>query len=88
MKKVLFIFGTRPEAIKMAPLVSALSQEPGIESRVCVTAQHREMLDQVLNLFEIVPDHDLDIMRQNQDLFGITARALEALRDVVPLLSE
>jgi UDP-N-acetylglucosamine 2-epimerase (non-hydrolysing) len=81
--KVLSIFGTRPEAIKMAPLVSALDQAPGIESRVCVTAQHREMLDQVLTLFEIVPHHDLDIMRQNQDLFGVTARSLEALRGVL-----
>lgn len=81
--RVLSIFGTRPEAIKMAPLVSALDQEPGIDSRVCVTAQHREMLDQVLTLFEIVPHHDLDIMRQNQDLFGVTARALEALRGVL-----
>jgi UDP-N-acetylglucosamine 2-epimerase (non-hydrolysing) len=81
--KVLSIFGTRPEAIKMAPLVSALAEAEDIDSRVCVTAQHREMLDQVLNLFEIEPDHDLDIMRQNQDLFGVTARALEALRDVL-----
>ena len=81
--KVLSIFGTRPEAIKMAPLVSALAAAEGIDSRVCVTAQHREMLDQVLDLFQIEPHHDLDIMRQNQDLFGVTARALEALRDVL-----
>lgn len=81
--KVLSIFGTRPEAIKMAPLVSALAAAEGIDSRVCVTAQHREMLDQVLQLFEIEPHHDLDIMRQNQDLFGVTARALEALRGVL-----
>ncbi len=61
--KVLTVFGTRPEAIKMAPLVHALARDPDFEARVCVTAQHREMLDQVLNLFSIVPDYDLNIMR-------------------------
>ena len=59
--KVLTVFGTRPEAIKMAPLVKALAQEPGVDSRVCVTGQHRHMLDQVLRLFEIAPDHDLQL---------------------------
>ena len=68
MFKVLSIFGTRPEAIKMAPLVNTLKNTPGIESIVCVTGQHREMLDQVLDLFEIVPDYDLNIMKQGQDL--------------------
>ena len=69
--KVLTVFGTRPEAIKMAPLVLALAQEPTIESKVCVTAQHREMLDQVLALFEIKPDYDLNIMKSGQDLYDI-----------------
>ncbi|MDO9239790.1 MAG: UDP-N-acetylglucosamine 2-epimerase (non-hydrolyzing), partial [Methylicorpusculum sp.] len=67
--KVLTVFGTRPEAIKMAPVVLALQQAQGIESLVCVTAQHRQMLDQVLNLFVIKPDYDLDLMAPNQDLF-------------------
>lgn len=81
--RVLTIFGTRPEAIKMAPVVQALAAAPGIDSRVCVTAQHREMLDQVLDLFSITPDHDLDLMKPGQDLFDITARALLGLRDVL-----
>ena len=69
MLKVLSIFGTRPEAIKMAPVIKELARHPNqIVSRVCVTAQHREMLDQVLNLFGIVPDYDLDLMRPNQSL--------------------
>ena len=67
MKKVLVIFGTRPEAIKMAPLVLALAADPRFEARVCVTAQHREMLDQVLELFGIVPDYDLDMMQPEPD---------------------
>ncbi len=71
--RVLSVFGTRPEAVKMAPIVRALRQAQGIESLVCVTAQHREMLDQVLELFEIVPDVDLDLMRPDQSLAGITA---------------
>jgi UDP-N-acetylglucosamine 2-epimerase (non-hydrolysing) len=82
-RKVLSIFGTRPEAIKMAPVVRALEAAPGIDSRVCVTAQHREMLDQVLELFAITPDHDLDIMAPGQDLFDVTSRALLGLRDVL-----
>ena len=66
--KILSVFGTRPEAIKMAPIVRLLKQTPGFEARVCVTAQHRQMLDQVLELFEIKPDYDLDLMRDNQSL--------------------
>ena len=81
--RVLTIFGTRPEAIKMAPVVRALENQPGIESRVCVTAQHRQMLDQVLDLFEITPDHDLDLMQPDQDLYDVTARVLLGLRDVI-----
>lgn len=81
--KVLSVFGTRPEAIKMAPVVLALKASSQLESRVCVTAQHRQMLDQVLNLFEIQPDYDLDLMRPNQDLYDITSRILLGLRDVL-----
>jgi len=80
---VLSIFGTRPEAIKMAPVVRALAAAPGIESLVCVTAQHRRMLDQVLDLFAIRPDVDLDLMRPGQDLFDVTAAVLLRLRDVL-----
>jgi len=82
MKKVLFIFGTRPEAIKMAPLVKAFEKEKSIESKVCITAQHREMLDQVLDIFEIKPDYDLNIMQIGQDLYDITSKVLLKLRDV------
>ncbi|MDI6711437.1 MAG: UDP-N-acetylglucosamine 2-epimerase (non-hydrolyzing) [Bacillota bacterium] len=85
MKKILVVFGTRPEAIKMAPVVLALKQAPHFDCRVAVTAQHREMLDQVLDLFGIVPDHDLDIMRDRQSLFDITTRALDGLRRVLEL---
>lgn len=81
--KILSVFGTRPEAIKMAPLVKLLSQRAGIESRVCVTAQHRQMLDQVLALFDIVPDHDLDIMKPGQSLSGITSEILLRLEPVL-----
>jgi UDP-N-acetylglucosamine 2-epimerase (non-hydrolysing) len=81
--KVLSIFGTRPEAIKMAPVVLELAQTPGIESRVCVTAQHREMLDQVLDLFEITPDVDLNLMRPNQSLAELTARVFTHLDPVL-----
>ncbi|VEB76189.1 UDP-N-acetylglucosamine 2-epimerase [Providencia rustigianii] len=80
--KVLTVFGTRPEAIKMAPLVHALAGDADFEAKVCVTAQHREMLDQVLNLFEITPDYDLNIMKQGQDLTDITCRILEGLKAV------
>lgn len=82
-KKVLTVFGTRPEAIKMAPLVHALSTDGRFESKVCVTAQHREMLDQVLDLFEITPDYDLNIMQTGQTLNEITARILLELRPVL-----
>ncbi|WP_416832724.1 MAG: non-hydrolyzing UDP-N-acetylglucosamine 2-epimerase [Erythrobacter sp.] len=80
--KVLLVFGTRPEAIKMAPVVKALKDAPEIDARVCVTAQHREMLDQVLSLFEIVPDYDLDLMNPGQGLFEITSGALAGLKNV------
>lgn len=82
MKKIITIFGTRPEAIKMAPLVKQLEKEPEIKSIVCVTAQHREMLDQVLNYFEITPDYDLNIMRSKQSLTGITSKVLEGLEEI------
>ncbi|TYO96552.1 non-hydrolyzing UDP-N-acetylglucosamine 2-epimerase [Desulfallas thermosapovorans] len=81
--KILVVFGTRPEAIKMAPLVQALKSAGGLECRVAVTAQHREMLDQVLRLFNIVPDHDLNIMQTGQTLFDITGRALAGLQGVL-----
>lgn len=81
--KVMTIFGTRPEAIKMAPVVKALRSSPEIEDLVCVTAQHREMLDQVLDLFSITPDLDLDIMQSGQDLYDITSRILTSLRPVL-----
>lgn len=80
--KCLCVFGTRPEAIKMAPLVTALRDDPRFELRLCVTAQHREMLDQVLGLFGLSPDFDLDIMRQNQDLTDVTSSILQGMRDV------
>lgn len=83
MKKVLLVFGTRPEAIKMAPLVKAFEKHNIIETKVCVTAQHREMLDQVLELFEVVPDYDLNIMKKNQDLFEITSNILIKLKEVL-----
>ena len=83
--KVLTVFGTRPEAIKMAPVVKSLAAADGIDARVCVTAQHREMLDQVLSLFKIVPDYDLDIMKAGQSLSEITSRVLSGLE---PILKE
>ena len=83
MKKVLLVFGTRPEAIKMAPLVKELQkQKDRIETVVCVTGQHREMLDQVLEIFDIKPDYDLNIMKRGQDLYDVTARVLTCMRDV------
>lgn len=81
--KVMTVFGTRPEAIKMAPLALELKKYPQIESLVCVTAQHREMLDQVLDIFKITPDYDLDIMKDRQTLIGITTRVLEGLDTVM-----
>ena len=83
MKKVMLVFGTRPEAIKVAPLVKEFQKHPNeFETIVCVTGQHREMLDQVLHLFEIVPDYDLNIMKKGQDLYDVTSRVLLGLRDV------
>ncbi len=83
MIKVMSVFGTRPEAIKMAPLVKELERRPGIESIVCVTAQHRQMLDQVLETFAITPDYDLNIMKPGQTLSGITSAALQGLEGVI-----
>lgn len=84
MKKVLLVFGTRPEAIKIAPLVKEFQMRSStFETIVCVTGQHREMLDQVLAIFEIKPDYDLDIMKPNQDLYDITTRVLLGMRDVI-----
>lgn len=82
-KKVLSVFGTRPEAIKMAPVVQALAREEGIESRICVTGQHREMLDQVLSLFELRPDHDLKAMRERQTLSGLSAIIMSGLDELL-----
>lgn len=84
MKTVLFVFGTRPEAIKMAPLVKTFQKDEEVfKTLVCVTGQHREMLDQVLRLFEITPDYDLNIMKQGQDLYDITSRVLLGMREVL-----
>ena len=84
MKKVMLVFGTRPEAIKMAPLVKEFQKHPDtFHTIVCVTGQHREMLDQVLQIFDITPDYDLNIMKQGQDLYDVTARVLTGMRDVL-----
>ncbi|RGG47023.1 non-hydrolyzing UDP-N-acetylglucosamine 2-epimerase [Butyricimonas paravirosa] len=84
MKKIMLVFGTRPEAIKMAPLVKEFQKYPEqFQTIVCVTGQHREMLDQVLHIFEITPDYDLNIMKQGQDLYDVTARVLTGMRDVL-----
>mgnify|MGYP000420722224 CR=1 FL=1 len=83
MKKIMLVFGTRPEAIKMAPLIKEFQKYPeSFKTIVCVTGQHREMLDQVLHIFDIVPDYDLNIMKQAQDLYDVTARVLTGMRDV------
>ena len=83
MKKVMLVFGTRPEAIKMCPLVKEFQKYPNdFETTVCVTGQHREMLDQVLTIFDVKPDYDLNIMKQGQDLYDVTARVLTGMRDV------
>lgn len=88
MKKILLVFGTRPEAIKMAPLVKEFCKYPDVfEVKVCVTGQHRQMLDQVLAVFDIVPDYDLNVMAPNQDLFDITSKVLLGLRDVLNTFS-
>ena len=83
MKKIMLIFGTRPEAIKMCPLVKELKTRPGIRTLVCVTGQHREMLDQVLEAFQVVPDYDLSIMKDRQTLFDVTVNILERIRGVL-----
>ena len=84
MKKVMLVFGTRPEAIKMAPMVKEFQKCPeNFQTIVCVTGQHRQMLDQVLDLFEITPDFDLNIMKQGQDLYDVTARVLTGMRDIL-----
>jgi len=83
-KKILIVFGTRPEAIKMAPLVKQFQNSSDVfETKVCVTAQHREMLDQVLDLFEITPDYDLDVMKPGQDLYDVTSNVLLGMKDVL-----
>lgn len=83
LKKNLIVFGTRPEAIKMAPLVKAFQQQPSFETKVCITAQHREMLDQVLDFFEIKPDYDLNLMKPNQNLYSLTAAIITELKTVL-----
>ena len=83
MKKILLIFGTRPEAIKMCPLVNELKHRDGLDVKVCVTAQHRQMLDQVLATFHITPDYDLNIMRERQNLFDITTSILNNIKGVL-----
>lgn len=83
MKKVLLVFGTRPEAIKMAPLVKEFEKNNKIESKVCVTAQHREMLDQVLEIFDILPDYDLNLMKPGQDLYDITSNVLLGMKGIL-----
>ena len=83
MKKVLIVFGTRPEAIKMAPVVKAFYQSRNFETKVCVTAQHREMLDQVLAFFDITPDYDLNLMKPNQNLYNLTGEIINGLKPVL-----
>lgn len=82
-KKNLVVFGTRPEAIKMAPLVKEFLADDSFDTRICVTAQHREMLDQVLDFFEIIPDYDLNLMKPNQNLYGLTAGIIEGMKPVL-----
>ena len=83
MKKVMLVFGTRPEAIKMCPLVNELKRRSGIRTLVCVTGQHRQMLDQVLEAFAVVPDYDLSIMKERQTLFDVTTNILNRIREVL-----
>ncbi len=83
MKKIMLIFGTRPEAIKMCPLVKELKSRKGVDTRVCVTGQHREMLKQVLDAFSVVPDYNLDVMHEQQTLFDVTERVLEGMQSVL-----
>ena len=84
MKRVMLVFGTRPETIKICPLVKEFQKHPDqFETIVCVTGQHREMLDQVLSIFEVTPDYDLNIMQPGQDLYDVTSRVLLGMRDVL-----
>ena len=83
IRKVMLVFGTRPEAIKMCPLVNELKQRKNLQTVVCVTGQHRQMLDQVLETFKVVPDYDLSIMKDKQTLFDITANILLKIREVL-----
>ena len=83
MKKIIVVFGTRPEAIKMCPLVKELKERKSIETIVCVTGQHRQMLDQVLETFEITPEYDLSIMKSNQTLFDVTINILDKMKKVL-----
>ena len=83
MKKIMLVFGTRPEAIKMCPLVNELKSRKNLETVVCVTGQHRQMLDAVLGAFSVVPDYDLSIMKEKQTLFDITVNILERIREVL-----
>ena len=83
MKKVLVIFGTRPEAIKMCPLVLELKKSEKLETLVCVTGQHREMLKQVLDIFKVVPDYDMAIMKKGQDLTDVTTAILTGMREIL-----
>ena len=83
MKKIMLVFGTRPEAIKMCPLVNELKQRKGMKTIVCVTGQHRQMLDQVLAAFSVVPDYDLSIMKERQTLFDVTTNILNRIREVL-----
>ena len=83
MKTVMLIFGTRPEAIKMCPLVKELKKRKYINTKVCVTGQHRQMLDQVLRVFDVIPDYDLSVMKDKQTLFDVTVRSLEKIKLVL-----
>ena len=83
MKKVLSVFGTRPEAIKMAPLIKAIEKSPSLESRVCITAQHREMLDRIMDRFDIKADYDLNIMKHGQSISDITCRVLNGIEKLL-----
>ena len=85
MVKILTVFGTRPEAIKMAPVIHALRKR--VDVKVCVTGQHRQMLDQVLTLFEITPDYDLDIMKPGQDLFDVTSKVLLGIKKILQFVN-
>ena len=83
MKKIMLVFGTRPEAIKMCPLVNELKKRKNIKTIVCVTGQHRQMLDQVLNAFDVKPDYDLSIMKDKQTLFDVTVNILEKIKEIL-----